>query len=42
MCPIPNGFRGRAILLYSNLDLAPNIVLPSRRNAPLSEALESV
>jgi hypothetical protein len=29
MCPILNGFRDRAILLYSSLDLAPNIVLPS-------------
>jgi hypothetical protein len=28
MCPIPNGFRDKAILLYSSLDLAPNIVLP--------------
>jgi hypothetical protein len=25
-----NGFRDRAILLYSSLDLAPNIILPSR------------
>jgi hypothetical protein len=30
MCPIPNGFGDRAISLYSSLDLAPNIVLPSR------------
>jgi hypothetical protein len=30
MCPIPNGFQDRAISLYSSLDLAPNIVLPSR------------
>jgi hypothetical protein len=30
MCPIPNGFRDRTISLYSSLDLAPNIVLPSR------------
>jgi hypothetical protein len=30
MCPIPNGFRDGAISLYSNLDLAPNIVLPYR------------
>jgi hypothetical protein len=30
MCPIPNGFRDRAILLYSSLDLGPNTVLPSR------------
>jgi hypothetical protein len=29
MCPIPNGFQDRVISLYSNLDLAPNIVLPS-------------
>jgi hypothetical protein len=29
MCPIPNGFRDKAISLYSSLDLAPNIVLPS-------------
>jgi hypothetical protein len=28
--PIPNGFRDRVISLYSSLDLAPNIVLPSR------------
>jgi hypothetical protein len=32
MCPIPNGFR------Y----LAGNVFLPSPRNAPLSEASESV
>jgi hypothetical protein len=30
VCPIPNGFRDTAISLYSRLDLAPNIVLPSR------------
>jgi hypothetical protein len=30
MCPIPNGFRDRAISLYSSLGLAHNIVLPSR------------
>jgi hypothetical protein len=30
VCPIPNGLRDRAISLYSSLDLAPNIVLPSR------------
>jgi hypothetical protein len=30
MCPIPNGFRDRAISLYCSLDLAPNTVLPSR------------
>jgi hypothetical protein len=42
MCPIPNGFRDRAISLYSSLDLAQNIVLPSRRTAPLSNACESV
>jgi len=41
MCPIPNGFRGRDISMYSSLDLAPDFVL-SRRNAPLSEACESV
>jgi hypothetical protein len=29
MCPIANGFRDRAISLYSSLDLASNIVLPS-------------
>jgi hypothetical protein len=29
MRPIPNGFRDRAVSLYSTLDLAPNIVLPS-------------
>jgi hypothetical protein len=28
--PIPKGFRDRAVSLYSNLGLAPNIVLPSR------------
>ena len=42
MCPNPNGFRERTISLYSSLDLAPNIVLPSRRTAPLSAACESV
>jgi hypothetical protein len=41
MCLIPNGFRNRAISLHSSLDLAPNIVLPSLRTAPLSEACES-
>jgi hypothetical protein len=30
MYPIPNGFRNRGISLYSSLNLAPNIVLPSR------------
>jgi hypothetical protein len=30
MCPIPNSFRDRAISPYSSLNLAPNIVLPSR------------
>jgi hypothetical protein len=30
MCPIPNGFRERAIWLYSGLAWAPSIVLPSR------------
>jgi hypothetical protein len=29
ICPIPNGFQHTAISLYSSLDLAPNIVLPS-------------
>ena len=42
MCPIPNGFRDRAIWLYIGLVWAPCIVLPSRRAAPLSEACESV
>jgi hypothetical protein len=35
LCPIPNGFRDRAISLKRSLDLAPNIVLRSRRTAPL-------
>jgi hypothetical protein len=39
MSPIPNGFRQ---LARSILNLASNIFLPSRRNAPLSEACESV
>jgi hypothetical protein len=30
MRPILNGFRDRAISLYSSLDLAPSIALPSR------------
>jgi hypothetical protein len=30
MCPIPKGFRDRAISLYSSLHLARNIVRPSR------------
>jgi hypothetical protein len=30
MCPIPNGFRDRAISLHSRLELAPNIAVPSR------------
>ena len=42
MCPIPNGFRDRAIWLYGGLAWAPTIVLPSRPAAPLSEAYESV
>jgi hypothetical protein len=42
MCPIPNGVRDRDISLYSSLDLAPDIVLLSRRTAPLSVACESV
>jgi hypothetical protein len=42
MCSILNGFRHRAISLYSSLDLVPNIVLPSRPTTPLSEACESV
>ena len=42
MCPIPNGFRDRAILLFSGLSWAHSIVLPSRPAAPLSEACESV
>jgi hypothetical protein len=39
MCPIPNGFR---YLASSILNLASNIFLPSRRNAPMSEACESM
>jgi hypothetical protein len=39
MCPIPNGFR---YLARSILNLAPIIFLPSRHNAPQSEARESV
>ena len=39
MCPIPNGFRDRAIWLYSGLAWAPS---PSRPAAPLSEARVSV
>jgi hypothetical protein len=42
MCPIQNGFRDRAISLYSSLDFAPNIFLPSRHTAPLSEVRELV
>jgi hypothetical protein len=38
-CPIPNGFR---YLAGSVLNLARHIFLPSRRNAPMSEACESV
>jgi hypothetical protein len=30
MCPIPNGFRDRALSMYSSLDLASNIVIPFR------------
>jgi hypothetical protein len=30
MCPIPKGFRDRNTWLYSSLNLASNIVLPSR------------
>jgi hypothetical protein len=39
MCPIPNGFR---YLARNILKLASNIFLPIHRNAPLSEACESV
>jgi hypothetical protein len=39
MCPIPNGFR---YLVRNILNLALNIFLPSHRNAPMSEACESV
>jgi hypothetical protein len=39
MCPIPNGFRYFARRI---LNLARNIFLPSHRNAPMSEAFESV
>jgi hypothetical protein len=42
MCPLPNGFRDRAVSLYRSLDLAPNIVLHSRRTAPLYKACKSV
>jgi hypothetical protein len=42
MCPFPNGLRDRAVWLYSSLALAPHVVLPSRRTAPLSEGRESV
>jgi hypothetical protein len=37
MCPIPNGFRDRAVCLYSGLAWAPSIVGPSRLASPLSE-----
>jgi hypothetical protein len=30
-CPIPNGFRDRAISLYSSFDLVPNTVVPSSK-----------
>jgi hypothetical protein len=39
ICPIPDGFR---YLARSILNLERNVFLPSRRNAPLSEARESV
>jgi hypothetical protein len=42
LCPIPNDFRVRDISLYSSLNLAPNSVLSSRRNAPLSEECASL
>jgi hypothetical protein len=42
MCPNPNGFRDRDILLYNGLAWAPSIVLPARHAAPLSEVCESV
>jgi hypothetical protein len=42
MYSIPNCFRDTALSLYSSLDLASIIVLPSRRTVPLSEACESV
>ena len=41
MCPIPNGFRDRAICLYSGLAWSPSIVFSFRPAAPLSEACES-
>ena len=34
MCPIPSGFRDRAIALNRSLNLAPNIVFHSPRTAP--------
>jgi hypothetical protein len=40
MCPIPNGFRDRAIWLYSGLAWASGSVLPSRHATPLSEACD--
>jgi hypothetical protein len=39
MCPIPNDFRHSA---RSILHLARNIFIPFHRNAPMSEACESV
>jgi len=38
MCPIRNGFSDRSVSLYISLNLAPKIVLSSRRTAPMSEA----
>jgi hypothetical protein len=42
MCPIPNGFRDRAISFYICLDLEPNIVLPSRMRIGVKRQLAVV
>jgi hypothetical protein len=39
ICPIPNGLQDRTISLYSILDLAPNIGLPSHHTAVLWRSL---
>jgi hypothetical protein len=42
MSSIPNGFRDRAISLYSSLDLTPNIVFLSRMEISVKRQLAVV
>jgi hypothetical protein len=42
ICHVPNGFRDRAISLYSSLDLLLSIVLPSRMGIGVKRQLAVV